>query len=285
MPVRFRLALERTAGANTWPSPYMAAYCLRGALVPYLRDAAGLDGIHGHRYSIHLPALADTERLAVYADLCLLSDNLAPRAHEALQGMHAQAYPILIGDIVARVSHVSVAEASAAAQPSGTPSFPAQFVDIAFLSVTTFAAGNRRTRAVPDPALIVKSWSSSWNGIDRCPQPCRPEVIEDLSEHLEPIDGSMTWGAACFPRNPNPNADTVHAPYTMSGFIGTLTLRLHRSASSEAAHWLSRLAWLAGFAGTGYHAQIGFGATRAAARSKSAGPRDTPKPPSSADAV
>jgi hypothetical protein len=274
MPVRFRLTLERTGGVDTWPSTYVAAYSLRGAVIPFLRDAAGIDTIHGHRYTTHLPPPPNPNAATIDAEFSLLSDHVARRAHAALSKMCIDAQPLAIGGVTARVAKVAVvaAEPIPAARRRGSASNRTEFVDIRFGSVTTFATGNRRTRAVPDPVLIVKSWSSSWNAMDGCPEQCRPEVVEELGHQLEPTDGLLTWGTARYQQNPNPAAATVHAPYTMFGFTGDLTLRLHHASSPEAPLWLSRLAWLADFAGTGYHTQIGLGATRAVARSRSAGP-------------
>ncbi len=282
MPVRFHLVLERTSGANPWPSAYATAYCLRGAIVPFLRDAAGVEGIHGQRYSIRVLAPDDTRSAKIDVEFCLLSDGLVPGAYRALDCMRAVAHPVTIGDVVVRVDAVGVAAAEAL--PTAERSFQAELLDITFLSLTTFAAGDRRTRAVPDPCLVIKSWISSWNGVKGNPHQCGSDVVEELGRHLEPVDGSLAWNVARFHRSP-PGAQTIHAPYTLFGFTGTLTLLLHHAASTEAAHWLPRLAWLANFAGTGYHAQIGLGATRTVVRQRSAGRPNRAKPPSSADAA
>lgn len=285
MPARFSLRLTRIAGRAVWPSPYVAAYCLRGRLVPYVRDEAALQTLHGSRYTITVNTKRGDE--GVGAELTVLpAEWIAPIAG-ALDRMRDDSLPIRVGGVIACLSEWCISEQRSAVELVNVVGERLEHFTILFEAATTFAAGNRRSRAVADPALIVGSWASSWNGGDRPSPasesgiPCPPAVANELGWLLEPTGGQITWEIV---RYYDIDVSGAHAPRTLYGFTGRMGLRLHHSASDQSRCWLARLARLAPFVGTGYHTQIGLGATRViAGRQGSAGAHRHPEAPSSAD--
>jgi hypothetical protein len=89
---------------------------------------------------------------------------------------------------------------------------------------------------------------------------CPADIVGDLGRLLDPVEGTLTWGRARLSAH-GISAERLRAPQSLYGFSGSLRLRLHRKADNEHAIWLGRLAVLAPFVGTGYHVQLGLGAT------------------------
>lgn len=267
MAVQFLLHLDRMAEGG-WPSIYAAAYGLRGALIPRFRELAGVTSLHGHRYAISVRP-PDTPRSArrLTATLSVLADEQLTALCDALDCLRHTATPMNIGDVPARLAQWSTCARLRSGELLEAPTAPVTNVTASFRTITTFAAGNRRTRAVADPGLVIGSWAASWNGkgdgtgspASETGVPCPLDVAKDLAWHLEPTRGDLQWGAARFSEG---SVNSAHAQRTTYGFTGSITLRLHRTASLDCHTWLARLARLAPFAGTGYHAQIGLGDTR-----------------------
>jgi hypothetical protein len=264
MAVRFMLRFSPVEEPARWSSTYGAAYGLRGALLPLLRETACIDDLHGGRYCFAPDPEPDLEGCLV-AYLSVGDDR---RVEPFVAGLAAisDAAPIMrAGGVTFRlataevVAHVGPAELLAAT--------PARGAQVRLMSITTFAAGDRRSRGVADPALIVRSWASSWNGQDGGPgpaaetgEPCPDDMVAGMGRLLDPIAGTLTWGRARV-TVPGVSGARLRAPRSLYGFSGSFHLRLHRAAGEEHTVWLARLAALAPFVGTGYHVQLGLGIT------------------------
>jgi len=281
MAVRFVLRFAPVGAGQRWRSTYVAAYGLRGALLPLLRESAGVGDLHGSRYALFAaPDPAPDGHLLAYLSV---GDN--GRSGPLAQGLAA----IRNGAVEMRIGGVTVhLESFEVERQVGPESMLAAVgpgaIKVRFLTVTTFAAGNRRSRGVPDPALIVSSWASSWNGTGRGPsaaletgEPCPPDIIAELGRLLDPTRGTLTWGRAQLAEPATPR-DRLRAPSSLYGFTGSLRLRLHRSADPVHALWLGRLAAIAPFVGTGYHVQLGLGVTEVLADRPEGPPAAPPEP-------
>lgn len=281
MPARWTLRFEREGKPGRWPSWYNIAYDLRRWLLPGLRDIAGVTSMHGDRYAIRVLTGSDLAGDELVVSLSVAGDDIVPALDAGLRAMEAAAASVTVGRGTARVRSVALEEtvpAQALVEGGPVGSLVARFA-----TITAFSSGDRRSRAIPDPARIVKSWASSWNGENTeggpsdCPalhalQVCPETIVAELGTHLDPVAGELHWASAHL----EPGASNPRAPRTMHGFCGELSLRLHRRASPEAALWLGRLAAFAPFAGTGYHVQLGLGSTEI--RSTPAGAAGPPAP-------
>ena len=256
MAARFRLRFDWIGPPIEFSSPHTAAYWLRGGLIPVLREAGGVDSLHGQRYGLEpAPDLRD-------AALSVGDDSRATSLTYGLATVRDDLVEIPIAGSFARLVSFDV-ETGAPSQEL-LDATPAQALWVDFATVTTFAAGDRRSRGIPDPALIIGSWSASWNGRHTGNSPARDTGVEcpetlglHLGRLLDPVSGTLTWGAIEFADSEN----GMKAPAKIYGFTGTLGLRLHRTADAVHRRWLGRLAALVPFVGTGYHTQLGLGAT------------------------
>ncbi len=256
MAARFRLRFEWIGPQIEFSSIHMAAYLLRGGLIPVLREAGGVDRLHGQRYRLDAaPDLRD-------AGLSVGDDSRTASLADGLAEVREGVVEIPIAGSSARLVSFDLE----AREPSQRllDAVPAQALLVDFSTVTTFAAGNRRSRGIPDPALIIGSWAASWNGRHAGHSPARDTGVEcpdgfglHLGRLLDPVAGTLGWGAVRFVDRRQP----MKAPGAIYGFTGTLGLRLHWTADKVHRRWLGRLAALAPFVGTGYHPQLGLGAT------------------------
>lgn len=120
-----------------------------------------------------------------------------------------------------------------------------------------FFSQNGTDVVVPEPRLIAGSWRRRWNAS----LPCGDSLAIDDEEWR---DAHRVLGLAGFDLCTS-SRDAGHGRERV-GFIGTVTLRLARSAPYAARKILGTLARFAEFCGTGAQTTHGFGATTLADR-------------------
>lgn len=269
MPSRLRLYFQPTGRQLPWPTAYPATYDLRRQLVRLLRQHAQVDALRGNRYVLTVTQEAPQVPESLALDLSVADDGIVPAIRSGLESLKTSHVEFSVGQALARLSgfkEICTVSVERLMDFPGTT-----MIRVDFVTTTTFAAGDRRSRGVADPGLIVGSWASSWNGsregeerptgsvAGATGEACPPDTSASLGRLLDPTKGDLTWERVVlgiYKERPPPRA-----PRSLYGFRGHLTLRLHRSAGPDASLWLARLAGLAPFVGTGYHVQLGFGAT------------------------
>lgn len=283
MPGRFVLRFSRVAGDAAWPDGYPAAVDLRPQLIGLLLEHAELTDLRGRRYVITPTVVGPGTTDDLEVRFSVGGDRVVPALQEGFERVRSSGANVRIGSTVARLAAVQRVPSPSVDQVLAADG--ARLVEVRFDTVTTFSSGDRRSRGVPDPALIVGSWASSWNGgkdgapvapgcpADELGERCPQETAIRLGNLLDPTAGCLRWDRVRL--DARPLGREPHAPRSMWGFTGQLTLRLHRSATAEESRWLGRLAVLAPFVGTGYHVQLGLGATEVPSRAvRSAGPSE-----------
>lgn len=167
---------------------------------------------------------------------------------EAVPGTALESRLLRLGNTRCQVVRTELRTESFAALASAGATTRATFT---FHSPTYFQRSGEPD-LTPDPALILGSHRRSWNtGVG----PDSPLWIDDTA--WQDLQGALRIDHL------NLTTTTRDSGYNRlrTGFTGTLTLRLSRTAPPHTAHLLATLARFAPYAGTGAGTTHGFGAT------------------------
>jgi CRISPR-associated endoribonuclease Cas6 len=170
-----------------------------------------------------------------------LPDTLAPAAASTADQLRVGHARCLVTESTQRrVTHAALAAG---------PALPA--VTVRFTSPVFFSQ-NGVDVLVPDPRLVAGSWRRRWNS--SLPDGDRLAITDDAWQATHRGLGLAAFDLRTQTRDSGHGRDR-------SGFTGTATLRLARTAPPAARQLLGTLARFAEYCGTGAQTTHGFGAT------------------------
>lgn len=198
-----------------------------------------------------------------YAGRCwlrvtVLDDDLAralPRwlANASLRGLNLAGQPLEVRSVSADPAHPL---AGVATYEQLLAAGPAAYLNLRFLTPTSLRLGGNNL-PLPEPVGLFRGYFHRWNAF--APDPAPAEVLAAIESGVPLALSRHRLSTSVYPLSPAPQI----------GFVGEASFRV-RTPDPELAAWLSALARLSFFAGSGYKTTMGMGLTLAELRAAEA---------------